>query len=187
MLKTLTSPLRCLTNFIQYFCSFIFLFKIHAYFTHQTLWLKVQCFVNFCWCKNAKNLSKNFHNLCYFMIADLYIYIYIYILHIFKILLPLFVDGVQLPQGYTKPLWEDSLLSTRNSWYSLDQSRKDERLRWPWIHPVVLNLYINLVITKYKFKSICQIGSLWPLTVISQSYLAGLSQNCQKHVSSAHM
>ena len=56
-----------------------------------------------------------------------------------KALWPLFVDGVHLPQGYTEPLWGDSLLFTRNSWYSLNQSRKDERLRWPWSHPVVLN------------------------------------------------
>ena len=42
---------------------------------------------------------------------------------------PLFVGGVQLPQGYAEPLRGDSLLFTRNSWYSLDQYRKDERLR----------------------------------------------------------
>ena len=47
----------------------------------------------------------------------------------YKILWFLFVDGVQLPQGKTEPLRGDSLLSTRNSWYSLDQDRKDERLR----------------------------------------------------------
>ena len=45
---------------------------------------------------------------------------------------PLFVDGVQqLPQGYTAPLRGDSLLLSRNSWYSLDQYRKDKSLRWP--------------------------------------------------------
>ena len=42
---------------------------------------------------------------------------------------PLSLDGVQLPQGYAEPLQGDSLLFTRNSWYSLDQYRKDERLR----------------------------------------------------------
>ena len=59
----------------------------------------------------------------------MYIYIYIYIYYIYKSLRPLFVDGVQLPQGYTEPLREHSLLFTRNSWHSLDQYRKDERLR----------------------------------------------------------
>ena len=28
----------------------------------------------------------------------------------------------------------------RNSWYSFYQPRKDERLSWPWSHPVVLNM-----------------------------------------------
>ena len=108
---------------------------------------------------------------------------------IFKTLCPLFVDGVQLPQGYTEPLWGNSLLFTRNSWYSLNQYQKDERLRWSWSHPVVLNVHINLVITKYKLKpKYVKLTQLWPLTVncfnmSSQSYLAGLS----KHVSFAHM
>ena len=101
---------------------------------------------------------------------------------IYKTLWPLFVVGVQLLQGYTEPLWGDSLLFTRNSWYSLNQSRKDERLRWPWSHPVVLNLCINLVLTKYKLKpQYVKLTPLWPLTVncfkvSSQSYLAGLSK-----------
>ena len=103
---------------------------------------------------------------------------------IFKTSWPLFVDGVQLPQGYTEPLWGDSLLFTRNSWYSSNQSRKDERLRWPWSHPVVLNLCINLVIVKYKLKSqYVKLTQLWPLTVnclkvSSQCYLADLSKIC---------
>ena len=91
--------------------------------------------------------------------------------------------GVQLSQDYTEPLWGDSLVFTRNSWYSLSQSRKDERLRWPWNHPVVLNLFINVVITKYKLKLQFKLFQLWPLTVncfkVSyQSYLAGLSKVC---------
>ena len=49
----------------------------------------------------------------------MYIYICIYI----------FVDGLQLPQSYTEPLRGDSLLFPRNPWDSLDQYRKDERLR----------------------------------------------------------
>ena len=72
---------------------------------------------------------------------------------IYKTLWPLFVYGVQLLQGYTEPLWGGSLLFTRNPLYSLNQSRKDERRRWPWSHPVVLNLCIYLFITKYKLKS----------------------------------
>ena len=74
--------------------------------------------------------------------------------------------GVQLSQGYTEPLWGDSLLFTRNSWYSLNQSWTDERLRWPWIHLVVLNFCINLVITRYKLKSQhVKLTQLWPITV----------------------
>ena len=94
----------------------------------------------------------------------MYIYIHIYYIYIYihnKTLWPLFVDGVQLPQGYTELLWGYSLLFTRNSWYSLDQYWKDERLRRPWSHPVVLNFYINLVITKYKLK--CQTDSIMTL------------------------
>ena len=92
--------------------------------------------------------------------------------------------GVQLPQGCTEPLWGDSLLFTRNSWHSLNQSRKDERLRWPWSHPVLLNLCINLFVTKYKIKSqYVKLTQLWPLIVncfkmSSESYLAGLSKIC---------
>ena len=108
---------------------------------------------------------------------------------IYKTLWPLFVYGVQLLQGYTEPLWGGSLLFTRYSWYSLNQSWNDKRLRWPWSHPVVLNLSIYLFITKYKLKSpYVKLTQLWPLTVnffkvSSQSYLAGLS----KYVSFAHM
>ena len=103
---------------------------------------------------------------------------------IYKTSWPLFADGVHLLQGYTEPLWGDSLLFTRYSWYSLNQSLKDEWLRWPWSHPVVLSLCINLVIAKYKLKSqYVKLTQLWPLTVncfkvSSQSYLAGLSKIC---------
>ena len=93
------------------------------------------------------------------------------------------MDGVQLPQGYTEPLQEDSLLFTRNFLYSLDQYRKDERLRWPWGNPVVFSLCINLVIFKYKLMSQFKLTQLWPLIgncfkVSSQSYLSGLSKTC---------
>ena len=103
---------------------------------------------------------------------------------IYKTLWSLFVDGVHLPQGYTEPLWGDSLLFTRNCCYSLNQSRKDERLRWPWSHPVVLNLCINLVITKYKLKS--QYVKLTDWTV-SRWVLSLIWQAYQKYVSFAHM
>ena len=66
-----------------------------------------------------------------------------------------------LSRGCTGPLRGESLRFTRNSWYLLDQSWKDERLRWPWGHPVVLNFCINLVITKYKLK--CQTNSIMAL------------------------
>ena len=85
---------------------------------------------------------------------------------IYKTLWSLFVDGMQLPQGYTDPLWRGTLLFSRNSCDSLYQSRNDERVRWTWSHPVVLNLCINLDITKYKLKSqYVKLTQLWPLTV----------------------
>ena len=60
----------------------------------------------------------------------------------FRILWPLFMDGVQLPHGQSN--FEEAVyflppLSPRNSWYSLQRPRKDERLSQPWSHPVVLN------------------------------------------------
>ena len=117
--------------------------------------------------------------ICIYIFIYIYIYIFIYT---YKTLWLLFVDRVELPQGYTEPLRADSLLFTRNSWYSSDQSPKDERLRWSWSHPVVLNLCINLVITKYNLKSeYVRLTQLWPLTVnwfkvSSQFYLADLSK-----------
>ena len=51
-------------------------------------------------------------------------------------------------------------------------------------NPVVLNLYINLIITKYKSKSQhVKLAQVWTLTVncskvSSQSYVAGLSKIC---------
>ena len=45
----------------------------------------------------------------------------------YKTLWPLFMDGVQLPQGYSH--FEEAVY----------QPRKDERLSRPWSHPVVLN------------------------------------------------
>ena len=53
--------------------------------------------------------------------------------------LPLFAKPryIKLPQDYTEPLLADSLLFTRNFWYSLNQSQKDESLRRLWSHPVI--------------------------------------------------
>ena len=42
------------------------------------------------------------------------------------------MGGVQLSQGYRRYV-------PRNSWYSFDRPRKDERLSRPWNHPVGLN------------------------------------------------
>ena len=62
--------------------------------------------------------------------------------------------------------YENSLRFTRNSWYSFYQSWKDERLRWPWSHSVVLNLCISLVTTKCKLKSqYVKLTQLWPFAV----------------------
>ena len=145
-----------------------------------------------------KTCLSKLHSLCYFMIADYiydilsyilytiyYTYILIYIhnihnihtfiyiyIHIYIFIVPFFGWDATASKLY------------RNYWYSLDQSWKDERLRWPWSNPVVLNFHISLVITKYKIKvTICQTYSymnIWPLAMncfkmTSQSYLAGLS------------
>ena len=88
------------------------------------------------------------------------------------------------------PPWGDSLLFTTNSWYSLNQSQKDERLKWPWNHPVVLNLIINLVITKYKLKSqYVKLTQLWPLTVdcFKQSEFSVLSGRLIKSLFPLHI
>ena len=39
-------------------------------------------------------------------------------------------------------LWSKPVLETTpwNSWYSFDQPQKDEKLRWPWSHPVILKM-----------------------------------------------
>ena len=52
------------------------------------------------------------------------------------------MDGVQLLQGYRATMRRQFTLYhlvPRDSWYSFDQPRKDERLSQPWSHPVVLN------------------------------------------------
>ena len=59
----------------------------------------------------------------------------------FKTLWPLFMDGVQLPQGYSH--FEEAVYFyhsvPRNSWYSFYRPRNDDRLSRPWSHPVFLN------------------------------------------------
>ena len=55
-----------------------------------------------------------------------------------------------------------------------------------WSHPVVLNLCINLFITKYKLKSqYVKLTQLWPLTV--KWVLSLIWQAYQKYVSFVHM
>ena len=96
------------------------------------------------------------------------------------------MDGVQLPQGYIELLRGYSLLFPRNSWYSLDQSWKDERLRWPWSRPMVLNFCINLVITKYKLK--CQTDSIITLNCeLFQSEFSVLSGRLIKNMFPLHI
>ena len=55
---------------------------------------------------------------------------------------PLFIDGVQLSQGYratTRRGFTFYHSVPRSSWYPFNRPRKDERLSWPWSHAVVLN------------------------------------------------
>ena len=65
-----------------------------------------------------------------------------------KTLWPFFIDGIQLPQGYsaflrTQFTFYDSV--ARNSWYSFDQPRKDERLSQPIITVII---FIIKIITR---------------------------------------
>ena len=60
-----------------------------------------------------------------------------------KALCPLFMDGVQLPQGYRATSRREFTFYhqvPRKLWYSSDRPWKDERLSQPWSHPVVLNM-----------------------------------------------
>ena len=98
-----------------------------------------------------------------------YIYICIYIINIYiYIYIKLYGPFLWMCWNYLRG---DSLLFTRNSWYSLDQPQKDERMKF-------------IFITKYKLKlQYVKLTQLWPLTVncfkvSSQSYLAGLSKIC---------
>ena len=60
-----------------------------------------------------------------------------------KTLWPLFIDGVQLCQGYRATSMRQFTFYhqvPRKSWYSFDRPQKDERVSRPWSHPVVLNM-----------------------------------------------
>ena len=122
---------------------------------------------------------------------------------IYKTFWHLFLDGVQLLDRVTTRLDRVSTVA-RQSHYEdtvyflpeipgthyrkdIESISKDERLRWPWDDPVVLNLRIKLVITKYKLKSQFKLTQLWPLTVncfevISQYYWAGLPNLFPLHI-----
>ena len=55
-----------------------------------------------------------------------------------KTLWPLFMDGVQLCQGYkttTRRQFTFYHSVPRSSWYSTDWPWKDKRLSWPWSQP----------------------------------------------------
>ena len=60
----------------------------------------------------------------------------------FYFMAPFFMDGVQLSQGYRATMGRQFTfyhVVLRNSWYSFDRPRKDERLSRPWSYLVVLN------------------------------------------------
>ena len=62
---------------------------------------------------------------------------------LYKTLLPLFMDGLQLSQGYRTTrnrLFTFYHSGPKGSWYSLIRPWKDEKLSWPWSHPLVLNM-----------------------------------------------
>ena len=140
---------------------------------------------------------------CIYIYIHIYIYIYIVIvchheitqtsygICRYKIYVKLYDPFLLIWCNFLKarqPLQGDNLLFTRNSWYSFDQYRKDERLRWPWNYPMVLDLCVNLVITKYKLKSQIKLSQLWPLTMKCSEYVLRLIWHTyQKYVSSAHI
>ena len=59
-----------------------------------------------------------------------------------KTLWSLVMDGVKLSEDYrtiTRRQFTFYHSVPSSSWYSTDLPRKDERLSWPWSHPVVLD------------------------------------------------
>ena len=125
---------------------------------------------------------RKVYDFCYFMIAHFRK----------KNFMPLFMDGVQLAQGYRATTGRQfSLVFTKfpespgthlinlgrmKGWVNLEATQ----WFWSW-DPLNLSSCINGVITKYKLKSkYVKLTKLWPLTVnyvkmSSQSYLADLS------------
>ena len=55
-----------------------------------------------------------------------------------KTLWSLFMDGVQLPQGYSH--FEEAVYFLPLCFQKFYRPRKDERLSQPWSHPVVLSM-----------------------------------------------
>ena len=60
-----------------------------------------------------------------------------------KTLQPLFKDGVLLSQDHIANIRRQFTFcqkAPRSSWHSFGRHPKDERLSWPWRHPVVFSL-----------------------------------------------
>ena len=82
-----------------------------------------------------------------FFASQIWVYVWIKCLHNFtlkkyKLYGPFFMDRVQLSQGYratTRRQFTFYHSVTRSSWYSFNQSRKDERLSSLRSHSVVLS------------------------------------------------
>ena len=75
----------------------------------------------------------------------------------------------------------------QSGWKSFFQYPKDEKLRWFWSNPVVLNLCINLVITKYK-KSTIETDSIITLKCeLFQSEFSVLSGRLIKNIFPLHI
>ena len=110
-------------------------------------------------------------------------------LHIKNFMAPFFMDGVQLPQGYTATSRRQFTFYhsvPRNFWYSFYRPRKDERLGQPWSHPVVLNTgpldwQSSTLITRsllHKLLATAEINlPSESLTVIHESCRAKLGKN----------
>ena len=75
----------------------------------------------------------------------------------------LFMDRVQLPQGYRATIRRQFTfydLVPRDSWYSFYRPRKDERLSRPWSHPVVLNWESSVLASRPLLHEISEIGEI---------------------------
>ena len=81
------------------------------------------------WWSNLSKNQREISELLFFMFLT-------------AIWLPLFMDGIQQPQDYRAILRRQFTFYhqvPRKSWYSFDRPQKDQRLSWPWTHPMVLN------------------------------------------------